>query len=80
MFEVTLPDLGDDAPTEAIVSVWLFEESDEVAEGDDLVEMTTDKATFNVQTPVSGQLVEIVAEEGDTVEVGEILAIIDDED
>ena len=79
MYEVTLPDLGDDAPHEAVISHWHFEESDEVAEDDDLVEMTTDKATFNIPCPVSGILVEIVAEEGDTVEVGEVLAIIDEE-
>jgi pyruvate dehydrogenase E2 component (dihydrolipoamide acetyltransferase) len=78
MYEVTLPDLGEDAGNEAVVSLWHFEESDQVTEGDDLVEMTTDKATFNVQSPISGTLVEIAAEEGDTVEVGEILAIIDD--
>ena len=80
MYELTLPDLGEDAANEATISFWHSEEGDEVAEGDDLVEMTTEKATFNVQSPVAGTLVEIVAEEGDTVEIGEVLAIIDDEE
>ena len=79
MYEVRLPDLGEDAGDEAVISVWLFEEEDEVLEGEDLVEMTTDKATFNVPCPVSGVLAEIVAEEDETVKVGEVLAIIEGE-
>ena len=79
MYEVKLPDLGEGAGEEAIVSLWHFEEGDEVHEADDLVEMMTDKATFNVPSPVSGILSEIMADEGDTVEVGEVLAIIEEE-
>ena len=79
MYEVKLPDLGEDAGDEAIVSLWHFEEGDEVVEGADLVEMTTDKATFNVQAPVSGILAEIVAEEDETIQVGEVLAVIEEE-
>lgn len=79
MFEVKLPDLGEDAGDEAVVSVWHFEEGDEVNEGDEIVEMMTDKATFNVESPKSGILEEIVADEGETVEVGETLAIIAEE-
>ncbi len=78
-YEVRLPDLGDDAGDEATVSVWHFEEGDEVGEGDDLVEMTTDKATFNVPSPKSGILSEILAEEGETVREGEILAVLEEE-
>ncbi len=78
MREVKLPDLGEDGGNEAIVSLWHFEEGDGVHEGDDLVEMTTDKATFNIQTPMTGVLAEIVVDEGDTVEVGEILAILEE--
>jgi len=79
MYEVELPPLGDDAGDEAVVSMWHFEEGDEVYEGADLVEMTTDKATFNVPSPITAILVEIVADEGETVEVGEVLAILEEE-
>jgi pyruvate dehydrogenase E2 component (dihydrolipoamide acetyltransferase) len=79
MYTVVLPDLGEDAGDEAIVSLWHFEKGDEIHEGDDLVEMTTDKATFNVPSPITGILAEIVADEGETVEVGEELAIIEEE-
>jgi pyruvate/2-oxoglutarate dehydrogenase complex dihydrolipoamide acyltransferase (E2) component len=79
MFEVKLPDLGDDAGEEATVSTWHFEEGDEINEGDDLVEMMTDKATFNVSSPHKGILSEILAEEGEVVQVGEILALLEEE-
>lgn len=79
MYELKLPDLGEDAGNEAVVSLWHFEEGDAVNEGDDLVEMTTDKATFNVPTPITGVLSEIVSDEGKTVEVGEVLAVLEEE-
>ena len=79
MYELKLPDLGEDGGIEAVVSLWHFEEGDDIHEGDDLVEMTTDKATFNVPTPISGILSEIVSDEGETVEVGEILAVLKEE-
>jgi len=79
MFEVRLPDLGDGAGDEATVSVWHFEEGDEINEGDDLVEMTTDKATFNVPSPRQGILAEIFADEGEVIKTGEVLATIEEE-
>ena len=77
MYEVKLPDLGEDAGNEATVSVWYFEEGDHVGEGDDLVEMTTDKATFAVPSPKAGILAEILANEGDVIASGEVLAILE---
>ncbi len=74
--EVVLPELGEGVD-EATVSYWLHQEGDEVKEGEDLVEMTTDKATFNVPSPASGTLKEISAEEGETVKVGQKLATIE---
>lgn len=83
-YEIRLPNLkeesGDDsAGNEATVSYWHVEEGDKVKEGDDLVEMTTDKAAFNVPCPISGILAEILAEEGDLVKVGEVLGVIEQE-
>ena len=79
MYEVKLPDLGEDAGNEATVSLWHFEEGDKIGEDDDLVEMMTDKATFNVPCPRAGILAEIVADEGEIVAVGEVLAILEEE-
>ena len=49
-----------------------------MGEKDDLVELTTDKATFNLPSPCSGILSEIYFHEGDTVNVGEALALIEE--
>lgn len=76
MAEITLPELGEEVE-EATVSYWMYQEGDEVEEGEDLVEMTTDKATFNVPCPVSGVVKEISVEEGDTAKVGQKLAVIE---
>ncbi len=83
-YQVRLPNLkeesGDDsASDEATITYWHYEEGDRVVEGEDLVEMTTDKAAFNVPCPLSGILAEILAEEGDLVKVGEVLGIIEQE-
>jgi pyruvate dehydrogenase E2 component (dihydrolipoamide acetyltransferase) len=75
-YEVTLPSMGDDAET-AIVSLWLADEEDIVNENDDLVEMTTDKASFTVPSPKTGTLLEKVVEEDDEVHVGDVLCILD---
>ncbi len=76
MAEVKLPELGEEI-NEATISYWLHQEGDKVKEGEDLVEMTTDKATFCVPVPVSGILKEISAEEGEVIKVGQKLASIE---
>ncbi len=75
--EVPLPDLGDDAGDSAKVTFWYFKVGDAVKEGEDLVEMMTDKATFNVPSPASGTLKEIRAGETEEVDVGGILGVIE---
>ena len=45
--------------------------------GDDLLEFVTEKATFNLPSPVSGILKEVFFLEGDVIEVGETLAVIE---
>jgi len=77
MTKVVLPELGEGIE-KATVSYWYFKEGEKVSEKDDLVELTTDKATFNLPSPASGVLSEIFFHEGDTVNVGEALAIIEE--
>jgi pyruvate/2-oxoglutarate dehydrogenase complex dihydrolipoamide acyltransferase (E2) component len=77
--EMVLPDLGEDAGDEAEVSFWYVEEGDAVEEGQDMVEMVTDKAAFNVPSPVTGTLVQIVAKDNAVVNVGQTLAVIETE-
>ncbi|MFH1622881.1 MAG: lipoyl domain-containing protein [Candidatus Omnitrophota bacterium] len=76
MTKVALPELGEGVE-KATVSYWLIEVGKEVKEGDDLVEMATDKAVFNVPSPAAGILKEIVAQDGAEVKVGETLAILE---
>lgn len=75
---VVMPEIGEDIK-EATVSFWHFEEGEKVIEGDDLVEMVTDKATFNIPAPASGTLKEVMFEEGETVKIGETIAAIETE-
>jgi pyruvate dehydrogenase E2 component (dihydrolipoamide acetyltransferase) len=75
--EFCLPDLGEDAGKSAKVSFWYFAEDEEVEEGQDLVEMMTDKATFNVPCPATGVLKEIRVHEDETAEVGDVLGVIE---
>lgn len=76
-YEVTLPPLGEDTSETATVSEWLVAEGAMVEEGDDLVEMTTDKAAFNVPSPAAGKVTEIRVHEDEDVSVGDVLCIIE---
>ena len=77
MTRVILPELGEGLQ-KATVSYWYYKEGDNVKEQDSLVELTTDKAAFNLPSPCSGVLTEIVFPEGETVNVGEVIALIDE--
>ena len=77
MTKVQLPPLGEGID-KATVSYWYFKIGDKVNEKDDLVELTTDKATFNLPSPASGTLSEVLIQEGNSVNIGEILAIIEE--
>jgi pyruvate/2-oxoglutarate dehydrogenase complex dihydrolipoamide acyltransferase (E2) component len=77
MTKIVLPELGEGIE-KATVSYWYFKIGDHVNEKDDLVELTTDKATFNLPSPCSGVILEIFFNEGDTVDIGGVLAIIDE--
>ena len=76
MTEVKLPALAEGV-NKASVSYWHKNAGDTVKEGEDLVELVTDKATFNMPSPVSGRLKEVIVKEGDEAKVGQIIAIIE---
>ncbi|MGA8986643.1 2-oxoglutarate dehydrogenase, E2 component, dihydrolipoamide succinyltransferase [Aeromicrobium sp.] len=75
---VTLPALGESV-TEGTVTQWLKQVGDTVAVDEPLLEISTDKVDTEIPSPVAGVLLEIKANEDDTVEVGAVLAIIGDE-
>jgi len=72
---LTLPAMGESV-TEGTVVNWVKKAGDAVAEGETVVEVTTDKVDIEVPSPVSGTLAEITAAEGDTVPVGATLGLI----
>ena len=76
---VTLPALGESV-TEGTVTRWLKQVGDEVAVDEPLLEVSTDKVDTEIPSPVAGTLLEIKAEEDETVEVGAELCTIGGED
>jgi pyruvate dehydrogenase E2 component (dihydrolipoamide acetyltransferase) len=76
MAKVVLPELGENV-TKATVSYWYFQVGQQVKEKEDLVELTTDKATFNLPSPVTGTLKQIFIQEGDTANIADVLAEIE---
>ncbi len=76
--EVTLPALGESV-TEGTVTRWLKQVGDTVAVDEPLLEVSTDKVDTEIPSPVAGTLLEITANEDDTVEVGAVLGVIGEE-
>jgi 2-oxoglutarate dehydrogenase E2 component (dihydrolipoamide succinyltransferase) len=75
--DVTLPSLGESV-TEGIITQWFKKVGDTVARDEPLFEVSTDKVDSEMPSPAAGVLVEILAEEGDTVETGARVAVIDE--
>ncbi|WP_394288620.1 2-oxoglutarate dehydrogenase, E2 component, dihydrolipoamide succinyltransferase [Corynebacterium variabile] len=75
--DVTMPELGESV-TEGTVTNWLKKVGDTVAVDEPLLEVSTDKVDTEVPSPVAGTLVEILADEDDTVDVGAVIARIGD--
>jgi pyruvate dehydrogenase E2 component (dihydrolipoamide acetyltransferase) len=73
MADVVMPRLSD-SMEEGTVLAWMKSIGDEVAVGDELVEIETDKANMVYESDVAGTLTEIVAEEGATLPIGEVIA------
>jgi 2-oxoglutarate dehydrogenase E2 component (dihydrolipoamide succinyltransferase) len=73
--EVTLPALGESV-TEGTVTSWLKSVGDQVAVDEPLLEVSTDKVDTEIPSPAAGTLLEIKAQEDETVEVGAVLALI----
>jgi pyruvate dehydrogenase E2 component (dihydrolipoamide acetyltransferase) len=79
MAEVVMPRLSD-SMEEGTILQWLKQVGDEVALGDELVEIETDKANMAYESDVAGTLTEILANEGDTLPIGAPIARIGDSD
>ena len=77
--DVEMPELGESV-TEGTITQWLKSVGDTVEVDEPLLEVSTDKVDTEIPSPVAGTIIEIKADEDDTIEVGEIIAIIGDED
>lgn len=75
--KVIMPLLGE-TMEEGKVTRWLKKVGDKVERGDPLLEVETDKANLEVESFFTGYLREILLEEGETAEVGEVIAYITD--
>jgi pyruvate dehydrogenase E2 component (dihydrolipoamide acetyltransferase) len=79
MAEVTLPQLGETV-TEGTITQWFKQIGDNVAADEPLFEVSTDKVDTEVPSPVAGTLTEIRVQEGETVDVGTVIAVVGDGD
>jgi 2-oxoglutarate dehydrogenase E2 component (dihydrolipoamide succinyltransferase) len=77
MADIQMPQLGETV-TEGTITKWFKQVGDQVAEDEPLFEVSTDKVDSEVPSPVSGELTEILVNEGDTVDVGVVLARVGD--
>ena len=75
--QILVPSLGESV-TEATVSKWLKQVGENVDSDEPLVELETDKVNIEVPAPLSGTLSSIKFKEGDTVEVGALLGVINE--
>lgn len=75
--EVKVPTLGESV-TEATVGQWLKKSGEAVKADEPIVSLETDKVAVDVPAPVAGTLGDIIAKEGDTVNVGALLAMINE--
>jgi len=73
---IILPELGEGI-TKATVAFWHVKEGDRVQAGDEVCEVTTDKATFNVEAPASGWVKSIDLKPGQDGLVGDVLGTIE---
>jgi 2-oxoglutarate dehydrogenase E2 component (dihydrolipoamide succinyltransferase) len=75
MADIQMPQLGETV-TEGTITKWFKQVGEAVAEDEPLFEVSTDKVDSEVPSPVSGVLSEILVPEGETVDVGVVLARI----
>jgi pyruvate/2-oxoglutarate dehydrogenase complex dihydrolipoamide acyltransferase (E2) component len=75
--ELKLPQLATEMEYGTVLR-WLKREGDEVVEGEAIVEVEADKANHELESPVAGRIESVLAEEGDEIRVGTVMALIDE--
>ncbi|NAP00339.1 2-oxo acid dehydrogenase subunit E2 [Halomonas sp. MG34] len=77
--KINMPQLGESV-TEGTISSWLVQVGDKVNKYDPIAEVLTDKVNAEVPSSFTGTIKELVAEEGQTIAVGDLMCYIDTED
>ena len=75
-FTFNMPDVGEGV-AEAEIVEWHVKVGDRVEEDQHLVDVMTDKATIDIESPVAGKVIEVAGELGDTIAVGAMLLVIE---
>ena len=75
--DIAMPRLSD-SMEEGTILTWMKQVGDEVAVGEEIAEIETDKANMAYEADVAGTLLEIVVAEGETAEVGAVIARVGD--
>lgn len=73
--ELTMPMLGE-VMEEGLVLSWKKKEGDSVTKGEHILEVETDKAVMEIEAPATGKIQKILIQEGTTVPVNTLLAVI----
>ncbi|WP_144549251.1 2-oxoglutarate dehydrogenase complex dihydrolipoyllysine-residue succinyltransferase [Bacillus sp. X1(2014)] len=77
MIEIKVPELAESI-TEGTIAQWLINIGDKVTKGDSVVELETDKVNIELNADYSGVVTKFLKEPGDIVEVGDVIAIIEE--
>ncbi|MGJ8537731.1 MAG: biotin/lipoyl-containing protein, partial [Parasphingopyxis sp.] len=78
-YKFKLPDIGEGI-AEAEIVAWHVKVGDEVEEDQGIADVMTDKATVEMESPVSGKVLELNGEEGEMLAIGSVLAVIETDD
>jgi len=74
---IEVPPLGEQKQTETLLNFWYVAEGEAFKSGDDLAELVTDKAAFNLPAPEAGRVIRLLIKEGAKVKPGDKLLEID---
>jgi len=75
-FEFQFPDIGEGIH-EGVITKWMVQEGDNIEEGESVAEVETDKVTTEIPSPRSGKILQLKANKGDTINVGDVFIVID---
>lgn len=78
MVEVQIPQLGQ-SNLEVTIEAWMVKEGDHVTKGAPLYELSNEKLTQEIESPVSGILQKILVPQGDEVSPGDIIGLIEED-